>query len=34
MCELFAFNGEHPALLRYSLDEFARHGGDGRNADG
>ena len=34
MCELFAFSGEHPALLRYSLAEFARHGGDGRNADG
>jgi predicted glutamine amidotransferase len=34
MCELFAFSGEHPALLRYSLHEFAARGGDGRNADG
>jgi predicted glutamine amidotransferase len=34
MCELFAFSGEHPALLRYSLAEFARHGAEGRNADG
>lgn len=34
MCELFAFSGEHPALLRYSLAEFARHGAEGRNPDG
>ena len=34
MCELFAFSGEHAAQLRWSLAEFARHGGDGRNADG
>lgn len=34
MCELFAFSGEHPALLRYSLREFASHGADGHNADG
>ncbi len=34
MCELFAFSGEHPALLRYSLREFAQRGGGGHNADG
>ncbi len=34
MCELFAFSGERPALLRYSLAEFARHGAEGRNPDG
>ena len=34
MCELFAFSGEHPALLKYSLHEFAAHGAGLRNADG
>ncbi len=34
MCELFAFSGEHPALLRLSLREFASHSREGRNADG
>jgi predicted glutamine amidotransferase len=34
MCELFAFSGEHPALLQYSLHEFASHGAGARNADG
>lgn len=34
MCELFAFSGEHPALLHYSLHEFAGHGGGSHNADG
>lgn len=34
MCELFAFSGEHPALLQYSLHEFAGHGAGMRNADG
>jgi predicted glutamine amidotransferase len=34
MCELFAFSGEHPALLHYSLHEFAARGGGSRNADG
>lgn len=34
MCELFAFSGEHPALLQLSLHEFASHNRDGRNADG
>lgn len=34
MCELFAFSGEHPALLRYSLREFAQRGGGAHNADG
>lgn len=34
MCELFAFSGDHPALLRYSMHEFARHGADGHNAEG
>lgn len=34
MCELFAFSGQRPALLRCSLHEFAQHGGGGRNAEG
>ena len=34
MCELFAFSGEHPALLQYSRHEFAGHGAGSRNADG
>lgn len=34
MCELFAFSGEHPALLQYSLHEFAGRGAGSRNADG
>jgi len=34
MCELFAFSGEHPALLHYSLQEFARHSGATHNAEG
>lgn len=34
MCELFAFSGEHPALLHYSLREFARHSGGTHNAEG
>lgn len=34
MCELFAFAGEHPALLRLSVHEFAQHGGGGHNAEG
>lgn len=34
MCELFAFCGEHPTLLRFSLQEFARHSDATRNADG
>lgn len=34
MCELFAFSGEHPASLRYSMREFAAHSGGARNAEG
>lgn len=34
MCELFAFSGEHPALLHYSLREFARHSSGTHNAEG
>jgi glutamine amidotransferase len=34
MCELFAFSGEHPALVKYSLREFAARGGNGGNGDG
>ena len=34
MCELFAFSGEHLALLHCSLHEFADHGAGLRNADG
>lgn len=34
MCELFAFSGEHPASLQYSLREFAAHSDDKRNAEG
>lgn len=34
MCELFAFSGEHPALLHYSLGEFARHSDATHNAEG
>lgn len=34
MCELFAFSGEHPALLQLSLRQFASHSHNGRNADG
>jgi len=34
MCELFAFSGEHPALLQYSLHAFSSHGAGMRNADG
>lgn len=34
MCELFGFAAEDPALLHYSLHEFARHGGGTHNAEG
>lgn len=34
MCELFAFCGEHPAALQYSMREFAAHSDDKRNAEG
>lgn len=34
MCELFAFCGEHPALLHFALREFASHSDDARNAEG
>jgi glutamine amidotransferase len=34
MCELFAFSGEQPASLRYSIHEFALHSGGTRNAEG
>lgn len=34
MCELFAFCGEHPALLHFALQEFASHSDDTRNAEG
>lgn len=34
MCELFAFCGEYPASLRYSIQEFAAHSGGTRNAEG
>lgn len=34
MCELFAFCGEHPAALQYSMREFAAHSDDARNAEG
>jgi len=34
MCELFAFSGEHPASLQYSMREFAAHSDDTRNAEG
>ena len=35
MCELFAMSSTHPATVNYSLEQFARHGGDTRgNKDG
>ena len=34
MCELFAFSGAQPALLRFELREFARHSDDTRHAQG
>jgi len=27
MCELFAMSSRHPANVRFSLEEFSRHGG-------
>jgi glutamine amidotransferase len=35
MCELFAMSAKHPATVRLSLEEFARHGGlSGPHKDG
>jgi len=34
MCELFAYCGEHPAALQYSMRDFAAHSDDKRNAEG
>lgn len=34
MCELFAYSGQQPALLRLTFAEFAAHGAGQHNADG